>query len=238
MGVSLWLPVPTYLIGCLLLTWLPTFLQRLSVLTLPKTEHFYIHCTDKNLKTDNFIKRKDTCVSEFGVAFDLKAWDVWTLFWVWPCAFWGWSINYTVWLKGSKWSSMYNSVLILSIPAEGLGDEGEDNALIIELTVPEHDKWLVRIKPCVHFANAFASILWEEMLLICVHYMSSAQLAIIFVVNAGKLPHSHFGLPGDFCLLALIYLHYVEFLFLFKSGHALFSLNGLSAFAAISIFAY
>lgn len=61
------------------------------------------------------------------------------------------------------------------------------------------------------------------MLLIFLHYMSSAQLTIIFVVNAGKLLHSHFGLPGDLCLLALIYLHYVEFLFLFKSGMHLLS---------------
>lgn len=52
--------------------------------------------------------------------------------------------------------------------------------------------------------------------------MSSAQLTIISVVNAGKLLHSHFGLPGDLCLLALIYLHYVEFLFLRNSGMHLF----------------
>lgn len=144
------------------------------------------------------------------------------------------------WLRDSVWSwcKIQSSFDPFLQKGPEMRKMEEDNVLMIELTVPEHDKWLVRIKPCIHFANAFASILWKEMLLIFFHYMSSAQLAIIFVVNAGKLLHSHFGLPGDLCLLALIYLHYVEFLFLFKSRHALFSLNGLSAFAVISIFAY
>lgn len=56
----------------------------------------------------------------------------------------------------------------------------------LEFSVSEHDEWLVRIQPCIYSANAFISIQGRRkkpQLLIFLHYMSSAQLTIIFVVK-------------------------------------------------------
>jgi len=56
--------------------------------------------------------------------------------------------------------------------------------IILEFSVCEHDKWLVRIQPCICSANAFIPIQRRKKeLLIFLHYMSSAQLTIIFVVK-------------------------------------------------------
>lgn len=57
--------------------------------------------------------------------------------------------------------------------------------ITLEFSVFEHDKWLVRIQPCIYSANAFISIQGrkETPTFNFLHYMSSAQLTIIFVVK-------------------------------------------------------
>lgn len=57
--------------------------------------------------------------------------------------------------------------------------------IILEFSVSEHDKGLVRIQPCIYSVNAFIAIQGRKKppLLIFLHYMSSAQLTIIFLVK-------------------------------------------------------
>lgn len=68
-------------------------------------------------------------------------------------------------IQGNIWFMMYISILILPVTQKDLEERkmGRDNVLMtLEFTVSEHDKWLLRMQPCIHFANAFISIQEEE----------------------------------------------------------------------------
>lgn len=97
--------------------------------------------------------------------------------------------------------------------------------IILEFTVSEHDKWLVRIQPCIYSANAFISIQGEKKnLLIFFHYMSSAQLTIIFLVKYWQITAFLFWLAWRFMAISINLFALYGISFSNSSMH--FNLNG------------
>lgn len=77
--------------------------------------------------------------------------------------------------------------------------------IILEFSVSEHDKGLVRIQPCIYSVNAFIAIQErkETPLLIFLHYMSSAQLTIIFLVKYWQMTAFLFWLAWRFMAISI-----------------------------------
>lgn len=77
--------------------------------------------------------------------------------------------------------------------------------IILEFSVSEHDKGLVRIQPRIYSINAFIAIQGSKnpTLLIFLHYMSSAQLTIIFLVKHWQITAFLFWLAWRFMAISI-----------------------------------